>query len=239
MQPRTRDSEAMRAPGSLRTLSRVRTSPLAVAAAIAAVATRVLPLPVGVVRSTLLPSTSSMMASSCASYSSMFFVSVAHSRMHSNIASALSSSSAITARVSDPGLTPASSMASCFSGNSTSAAAPATKRARRETRDVAGACLAARPTRSSRRTPREVPAGTTADREATALILPRVACSLPRRRRELKRRASCLSSRVTADRSRVFIFRGARMLAKNGVDIGEFAARIDEAVWKSDKREKN
>ena len=189
MQPRTRDIEAMRAPGSLRTLSRVRTSPLAVAAAIAAVATRVLPLPVGVVRSTLLPSTSSMMASSCASYSSMFFVSVAHSRMHSNIASALSSSSAITARVSDPGLTPASSMASCFSGNSTSAAAPATKRARRETRDVAGACLAARPTRPSRRTPREVPAGTTADREATALILPRVACSLPRRRRELKRRA--------------------------------------------------
>ena len=163
--------------GRIRTISRVRTSPLAVAAAIAAVATRVLPLPVGVVRSTLLPSTSSMMASSCASYSSMFFVSVAHSRMHSNIASALSSSTAITARVSDPGLTPASSMASCFSGNSTtSAAASATKRARRE---VAGACLNTRPTRPSRRTPRELPTGATTNREATALILPRVACSLP------------------------------------------------------------
>ena len=120
------------------------------------------------------------MASSCASYSSMFFVSVAHSRMHSNIASALSSSTAITARVSDPGLTPASSMASCFSGNSTtSAAASATKRARRETRDVAGACLPTRPTRPSRRTPRELPTGANTDREATALILPRVACSLP------------------------------------------------------------
>ena len=158
--------------GRIRTISRVRTSPLAVAAAIAAVATRVLPLPVGVVRSTLLPSTSSMMASSCASYSSMFFVSVAQSRMHSNIASALSSSSAITARVSDPGLTPASSMASCFSGNSTSAAAPATKRARRETRDVAGECLDARPTRSSRCTTRGVPTGATIDRGATAVILP-------------------------------------------------------------------
>ena len=46
------------------------TSPRAVAAAMAAVATSVLPLPVGVVSTTLAPDTSSMTASSCAAYSS-------------------------------------------------------------------------------------------------------------------------------------------------------------------------
>ena len=53
-------------------------SALAVAAAIAAVATIVLPLPVGVVNKTLLPSTSSRMASSCASYSSTPLTSIDH-----------------------------------------------------------------------------------------------------------------------------------------------------------------
>ena len=53
-------------------------SPPAVAAAIAAVATIVLPLPVGVVNKTLLPSTSSRMASSCASYSSTPLTSIDH-----------------------------------------------------------------------------------------------------------------------------------------------------------------